>query len=151
MATQTVTLELSESVYRSAIHVAQVTQRPLADILQKGIEHTLPPLDDLSSEEANELARLSVLTDTELWRISEALLPIAEQRELENLLENQRERDLSYEEQFRLQALMDQYGQLLVQKAHVWLLGPPRLSCTNASKLSLYLRVSLIESSTLHC
>lgn len=122
MATQTVTLELSESVYRSAIHVAQVTQRPLADILQAGIAHTLPPLDDLSAEEADKLARLSILPDAELWRVSEALMSTTEQNELENLLENQRERDLSQEEQLRLQGLMDEYGQLLVQKAHAWLL-----------------------------
>lgn len=122
MATQTVTLELSDSVYRSAIHVAQVTQRPLTDILQEGIAHTLPPLDDLSAEEADRLARLSILPDAELWRVSEALLPATEQNEVENLLENQRERNLLPEEQLRLQMLMDQYGQLLVQKAHAWLL-----------------------------
>lgn len=122
MSMQTVTLELPESLYRSAARIAQATQRPLVDILQESIEHTLPPLDDVSVEEAEELAQLSSLTDAELWRISAILLPAAEQQELQALLAQQGEEELTPVEQIRLQALLDEYGRLLVQRAHAWLL-----------------------------
>jgi hypothetical protein len=94
----------------------------MIDILQEGIAHTLPPLDDVSLAEAVELAQLSTLTDTELWRVSAALLPVTEQRELQALLDRQQEGELFPADQTRLQALLDDYGRLLVQKAHAWLL-----------------------------
>jgi hypothetical protein len=97
-------------------------QRSLVDILQEGIEHTLPPLDDVSVEEAEELAQLSILTDAELWRISASLLPAAEQQELQELLAQQGEEELLPVEQVRLQALLNEYGHLFVQRAHAWLL-----------------------------
>lgn len=122
MSMQTVTLELPESLYRSAARIAQATQRSLVDILQEGIKHTLPPLEDVSVEEAEELAQLSGLTDAELWRISAILLPAAEQQELQALLAQQGEEELTPVEQIRLQALLDEYGRLLVQRAHAWLL-----------------------------
>jgi hypothetical protein len=122
MSTQTVTLELSESLYRSAIQVAQATKRPLTDILQEGIKHILPPLDDVSQAEAVELAQLSTLTDAELWHVSAVLLPATEQNELQDLLDHQREGHLLPVDQVRLQTLLDEYGRLLVQKAHAWLL-----------------------------
>jgi hypothetical protein len=50
MSTQTVTIELPEALYRSANQVAQATQRPLADILQESLAHSLPPLDDVPPE-----------------------------------------------------------------------------------------------------
>ncbi len=122
MSTLTVTLELSEALYRSAAQVAQATKRPMIDILQEGIAHTLPPLDDVSLAEAVDLAHLSTLTDTELWRVSAALLPVTEQRELQALLDRQQEGELFPADQTRLQTLLDDYGRLLVQKAHAWLL-----------------------------
>lgn len=122
MSMQTVTLELPESLYRSATRIAQATQRSLVDILQEGIAHTLPPLDDVSVEEAEELAQLSSLTDAELWRISAILLPVGEQQELQELLARQGVEELLPVEQVRLQDLLDEYGRLLVQRAHAWLL-----------------------------
>lgn len=122
MSTLTVTVELSEALYRSAAQVAQATKRPLTDILQAGIAHTLPPLDDIPPAEAVGLAQLSTLSDVELWRVSAVLLPAAEQNELQNLLARQQDNDLLPAEQTRLQTLLDEYGRLLVQKAHAWLL-----------------------------
>ena len=122
MSTQTVTIELPEALYRSAAQIAQLTRRPLADILQEGIEHTLPPLDDVPADEAEELAQLSILPDAELWRIGAMLLSSTEQTELQALLDAQREGELLAANHIRLQELLDEYGRLLVRKAHAWLL-----------------------------
>jgi predicted transcriptional regulator len=122
MAMQTVTIELPEAIYRAATRIAQATRRPLAAVLQEGIQHSLPPLDDLPAEEAEALAQLSILPDAELWRIGASLLSNQEQNELNELLEQQREGELLPPAQERLQWLLDEYGRLLVKKAHAWLL-----------------------------
>lgn len=64
MTIQTITIELPEATYRSATHLAQLTQRSLADILQESLARTLPPLDDVGREEALELAHMSLLLTT---------------------------------------------------------------------------------------
>lgn len=46
MPPQTITLELPEHLYRTVNTLAQVTKRPLAEILQESLAHTLPPLDE---------------------------------------------------------------------------------------------------------
>ena len=122
MSTQTVMVELPESLYRSASRIAQATQRPLADILQESLAHTLPPLEDVTPEEAIELARLSNLDDAALWQVSYATLPAVDQAKLTQLLEQQSEGAVAPDDTRRLQALLDEYGRLLVRKAHAWLL-----------------------------
>lgn len=122
MTTQTITLELPESLYRSASQIAQATKRPLADIVKESLAHTLPPLDDLSAEEAEILAHMSSLEDAVLWQEAKMTLPAADQDEVEGLLVQQSAGELSAEEQARLQQLLDKYGRLLVRKAHAWLL-----------------------------
>ena len=122
MTSQSITIELPEHLYRSARHLAQATQRPLADILQESLSHTLPPLDDVSPDEAEALAQLSTLDDADLWREAQASLPAAQQTELEELLVRQGAGKLDEEEQAQLQALQAEYGRLLVRKSHAWLL-----------------------------
>nr|MBA2449910.1 hypothetical protein [Chloroflexota bacterium] len=46
MATETVTLQLPESLYRAARQVAEATHQPLDAVLLASIAHALPPLDD---------------------------------------------------------------------------------------------------------
>jgi hypothetical protein len=107
MRTYTIQLELPEKLYRSARQMAAATQRPLADIVQESLAHTLPPLDDLSPEEAAVLAHL---------------LADEQQQALSDLLELQNERVLTKLETRRLHELMDHYGRMLVWQSHIWLL-----------------------------
>lgn len=119
----TVTLDLPESVYRSAQQIAQATKRPLSDVLQESLTHTLPPLDDLPPDEAFELAKLSALNDAALWQIADASMPEGQQIELRSLLDMQSQgAPMSSVEAARLQTLMDVYGKSLVRKSHAWLL-----------------------------
>ena len=126
---QTVALELPESLYRSARQVAQATQKPLEIVLRDSIANALPPLDDVSPEEAAELAALANLNDATLWQESRATLAPAEQAEMHDLLDRQGAGALSQTEQARMQDLMDVYGRLMVRKAHVYLLLARRGYC----------------------
>ena len=122
MRTYTIQLELPEKLYRSARQMAAATQRPLADIVQESLAHTLPPLDDLSPEEAAVLAHLSSLDDAVLWQEAQKGLADEQQQALSDLLELQNERVLTKLETRRLHELMDHYGRMLVRQSHIWLL-----------------------------
>lgn len=122
MTTQTITLELPESLYRSARRIAEVTKRPISEIVQESLTHTLPPLDDVEPDEAVILARMSTLDDIALWEEANKILSSEEQAELQTLLDRQNVSELSEAETARLQLLMGEYGRLLVRKSHAWLL-----------------------------
>ncbi len=120
--TQTVTVELSGSLYRSARQVAEATRKPLATVLEDSLAHILPPLDDVPPEDAQELAWLSSLDDAALWREARAEMTDTEQAEMHKLLDRQGAGELTDAEHGRLQKLLTAYGRLTVRKAHAYLL-----------------------------
>jgi predicted transcriptional regulator len=122
MPPQTITLELPEHLYRMVSKLAQVTKRPLAEILQESLAHTLPPLDDVSGEEADVLAHMSTLGDAALWQASKATIPEDQREELLALLDCQSAGELTPAGAVRLQELLGVYGRLLVRQSHAWLL-----------------------------
>ena len=122
MTTQTVTLKLPEPLYRSARQVAEATKQPLEAILTDSIARTMPPLDDVSPEETAELAKLVSLDDASLWREARATMNPVEQAKMHDLLDRQGASELTPADRPRLQDLLDIYGQLMVRKAHAYLL-----------------------------
>lgn len=122
MTSQTITLELPEELYRSARQIAEATKRPIEEIVQESLTHTLPPLDDVEPGEAELLAKLSTLDDSNLWEEVNKNLPVDDQAEFQALLDKQNAGLLTKNEMVRLQALMDDYGRLLVHKSHAYLL-----------------------------
>jgi len=122
MDTQTITLQLPASLYRSAHRMAEATHRPLEAVLQESIALALPPLDDVPLDEAVVLAAMAILDDAALWREARAMLAADQQAELQDLLDRQEEGKLSLQDERRLQELLDAYGRLTVRKAHAWLL-----------------------------
>jgi len=122
MPSQSITLDLPEHLYQAANRLAQATQRPLSEILQDTLAHSLPPLDDVSPEEADLLAQMSSLDDAALWRASRAVMSEEQQHELALLLDAQAAGAITPDETERLQELMEEYGCLLVRQAHAWLL-----------------------------
>jgi predicted transcriptional regulator len=122
MSSQTITFEVPDHLYRTMTKVAQATKQPLATILQESLARTLPPLDDVSPEEADVLAHLSTLDDAALWQESNIMLTSEQQEALHTLLEHQSAGEITPAETEQLQALMDEYGRLLVRQSHAWLL-----------------------------
>ena len=122
MATELVTLELPEPLYRAARQVAEVTGQPLDAVLQASIAHALPPLQDIPEDQAADLAALALLDDGALWQAARAELSAGDQAELQTLLEHQGTGALSTAQHARLGELLDGYGRLTVRKAHAYLL-----------------------------
>ena len=122
MPLQTITLELPDTLYRTASKLAQVTKRPLAEILQESLSLALPPLDDVSPQEGEILAQMSMLDDASLWQLSSVTMSEDQLEVLHALLDSQSAGELTTEENNRLQELMDESGRLLVRQSHAWLL-----------------------------
>lgn len=122
MTVQTITLKLPEPLYRTARQMAQVTRRPIEAVLQDSLSAVLPPLDDVGPDEADELARLALLDDGALWQEARTVMTPTEQTEMQDLLDRQGSERLTAVDQARLQELMHIYGQLMVRKAHAYLL-----------------------------
>ena len=122
MPPQRITLELSEHLYSTVSKLAQVTNRPLTEIIQESLAHTLPPLDDVPGEEAGVLAHMSTLDYTALWQASRVTIPESQREELHVLLDDQSAGELTPAGAARLQELLDEYGRLLVRQSHAWLL-----------------------------
>lgn len=122
MAAERVTLELEEPIYRAARQVADATGQPLDAVLRTSIAHALPPLDDVPTGQAADLAALALLGDGALWRTARSALDAAQQAELRDLLDRQGGGELGGAGEARLQELLDEYGRLTVRKAHAYLL-----------------------------
>lgn len=120
--TQTITLDLPRSLYRSVHQVAEATKKSLATVLQDSLVHTLPPLDDVPQEEAIQLARLTGLDDAALWREADSMMADDEQAELHELLDRQGAGELTSGERVRMQELLAAYGRVTLRKAHAYLL-----------------------------
>ena len=122
MITQSITVELPDNLYRSVKQLSRTMNQPVADILLDSLTHTLPPLDDVPPEEADALARLSLLNDADLWRVAQSNLSPQKQMKLESLLTEQSMGKLNDGQQEQLTTLQSEYGRLLVRQAHAWLL-----------------------------
>ena len=122
MMTQTVTLELPTALYDAARTIARATKRPLSEVVRESLSNTLPPLDDVDDKEAKTLAAMSSCSDEQLWEIANAQLSTGQQTEITQLLSTQSAETLSADQQSNLDALLDQYGKILVRKSHAWLL-----------------------------
>lgn len=118
----TITLTLSEPIYQTAFQVSKATGQSLETVLQNSISQTLPPLDDVSAEEAHELAKLALLDDAKLWHEANATMTPTHQEILHTLLDKQSEGPISTADETQLETLLDTYGRLTVRKAHAWLL-----------------------------
>ena len=112
MTTQ-VTVTLPDDVYRSALRLAQLTQREVGDILTDTLALSLPALPP----DADVAAPIGALDDAEVLALTSLELPPAQDRQLSALLERQQAGILTAEERSQLAILMQAYQEGLLRKA----------------------------------
>jgi hypothetical protein len=117
-----VTLQLPESLIRRAKQVAIALDHPLEEVLTATLSAALPDLEDVPAPMQAELARMISLNDEALWEIAQRTLSAAEQRQMQQLIDHQSERDLTPAEVQQLEALRHQYGRITLQKARAFAL-----------------------------
>lgn len=122
MTSPNITLQLPDTLYRSAQRMAQATERPLSEIIADSLAHALPPLDDVPEEEVVSLVKLSLLDDAQLWQVAAQSMPPEDQDNLYRLLDEQSAGQLNAHGREQLTNLLEKYNQLMLHKAHAWLL-----------------------------
>ncbi len=115
--TQTVTLELPQTIYLPARRMAEATSRPLEAVLVRALKASLPPLDGLPSELVEELVELESLDDEALWQVMASRVPAAQQRELDLLLRENQAGTLTERGQQKLDRLQREADRVMLRKA----------------------------------
>jgi hypothetical protein len=114
---QTVTLELPQTIYLPAKRMAEVTNRSLEDLLVRALEASLPPLDGLPSELAEDLVELESLDNESLRQVMVSKVPTAQQRELDRLLRKNQAGTLTEQERQKLDQLQREADRVMLRKA----------------------------------
>ncbi|MEO0517515.1 MAG: hypothetical protein AAF171_09465 [Cyanobacteria bacterium P01_A01_bin.116] len=116
---QTITLQLPEQLHQRLVNTAQATGRPLEAVILHAIAVGSPPnCNDVPEEYQSELAMLDRLEDSVLWQIARSQKSPADMERYDQLLDQNREGQLSASEQLELLRLRQESEQFMLRKAH---------------------------------
>ncbi|MFZ2421329.1 MAG: hypothetical protein WA029_09295 [Anaerolineae bacterium] len=122
MTMQNITLQLPETTMRRAQRVANVLQHPLQQVLADMLAAALPDVDDAPVMLQAELARMTWVSNQDLWTIARSALSHQQQMQMQILVEFQSQRPLTPEEQAALESLREEYGRVTLRKARAYAL-----------------------------
>ena len=121
MATQRITIDLPEAVYRALVRMAEVTEQPVELLVAQSVISNLPPsIDNASPELQPELLRMQTLSNEEIVAIAQSQIdPVQSERHQELLAKNET-RLLTLEEWQELSALRQSADHFMLRKAYAW-------------------------------
>lgn len=102
---QQITIEVSEQVWRRASILAEQEKRKPEDVLEEWLEETVAE------------TRIEDLSDEEILALGDLQISESEQKNFSRLLEKNRENELSSDEKYELDALMQTYENGLLRKS----------------------------------
>lgn len=110
-------VNLPDELYESIRRNAQATNQPLEAMLVTTLRVSLPSLDGLPVDVADELVRLEALDDDALRAVVHETASESEQDEIEELLDKNREGTLAEVDRARMDALLDAVDRRTLRKA----------------------------------
>jgi plasmid stability protein len=117
MSTQTVTVNLPETLYEQVKQHARQTQRSIEDELIAMILAALPTIDDLPADLANAVKQLAFLTEDELWQAARTTLPVNDAKRMQELVEKRQREGLTADENTEIEQLAYRYDQTMLVRA----------------------------------
>jgi len=117
MTMQTVSVELPRSVFLKLKRAAELTHRPIEEVLVATVNVALVEPPGLPAELANELAAMNLLSDEALWAAAYPSLSPAEQSRLSQLNHKAGERPLTKAEQAEQEHLLTGYHRSVLRRA----------------------------------
>lgn len=121
MTMQSVTLQLSEPVFRYFQQMAVATKRPLEQVVRQSVEGNLPPsVATMPSELHHDLLALQGLPVEQLLSIAAEETPPARQARHLELLERNSAGALTASEEQELATLRLAADRLMLRKAYAW-------------------------------
>ncbi len=119
MTTDTVAIQVPQTVYRRLERLAQLTRRPLESLIVQALSSNLPPLpDDLPAAQRDALVALEGLSDDELWQVTRSAMPAGDQGQFAALRDRRRAGTLTPTEQSALDQLAQAADLLTLRKAY---------------------------------
>lgn len=118
MTGQAITLRLPEHLYARLEQRAKQTQRAIEEEALDALASAVMKPDELPPELAVRLAGLAALSDEELWRLARSRFPDEASDELEALSRKKQLVGLTPQEARTLDALIQQFDQVLVTRAY---------------------------------
>ncbi len=119
MATQTVTLQLPESLYARLQQAAHATRRSLDDVLLHAVQVGSPPRwDDAPAEFQADMAALDRLDDDALWQFVRSHKSEEDMERYQELLDKNADSGLSADERDELASLRIEFDRAMLCKVH---------------------------------
>jgi hypothetical protein len=119
MATETMTIQVPEVLYRRLERLAALTHRPLESLVVQTLSSSIPPLpDDLPPPAREALTALEGLNDDALWQVIRGTFPDDHYEQLVELRERYRAGTLLPDEQAFFDRLMQEADLLTLRKAY---------------------------------
>lgn len=119
MATQRVTVELSDPVFQQLVRIAEATSQPIEVLAAQSIASNLPPsADNAPPEMQAELLRIQTLSIDELLKIAQAQIESEQQARHTALLEKNQTDEISPKERQELSELRSSVDQRFGKICH---------------------------------
>ncbi len=115
--TQTITLTLPDKLYEPIQRIAQATNRSVETVLLTALQTSLPSLEGLPEDLAEELSELEGLDNDRLRQILLETVPIDQQQALDILLQQNQSGGLTSSEQKTLDSLQKEADRVMLRKA----------------------------------
>jgi len=122
MTAHTITLALPEPIYQHLQNQAQITTRPLNDVIFQILSQTLPPEveEDLPFNYRIELESMAYLSDEVLWQIAQSQMNQDKVALYDILLARHKTEQLTLTGKKWLTQLREDAEQLMLRKAHAY-------------------------------
>jgi hypothetical protein len=121
MSGRTITVTLPEGLYERVQTTARASARSVEEVCAQSIALSLPEFEDeLPPPLREELARLSLLSDSELATVAHGMMDDERQAQLEALATLQEQRALTASETATLHQLLEEAQRLMVRKAEAY-------------------------------
>ncbi len=114
---QTITLNLPDSIFQPLQRSAKATKQPVESLLLTALQASLPSLEGLPLELRQNLTELELLDDEALWQVLLETVPEPAQQKLHSLLTRNQTGALSPTEQTRLNTLQQAADLVMLRKA----------------------------------
>ena len=114
---QVISIQVPEPIFRRLQRVAEITHRPVEEVLATTINVALPQDPSLPADLADELAAMTMFSDDALLAASESSLSPAQQRRLIQLTHAGGSRSLTAAESAELAHLLDLYDRSVLRRA----------------------------------
>jgi len=118
MSEQTIAVEIPQTLYQRLQRLAEVTHRPLSNLIVQAIDQNVPPLlDKLPPAMQHELSAMESFSDDRLWKVTRSQVSTDQQTRYSELLEKERADELNESEETEFESLYHSFNVQMLRKA----------------------------------